>query len=92
MSTQHYHDELICLRDAAKRLPSHHAGKRVHMATLYRWIASGRLPAVRRGRWWFVRPEDLDALAVPYRHVTLPRAGRPSPAWVQDYLRKHRII
>jgi excisionase family DNA binding protein len=34
---------------------------RVNVRTVYRMIRSGRLPAVRVGRQWRVRPADLDA-------------------------------
>jgi excisionase family DNA binding protein len=33
---------------------------RVHSDTLYRWIRSGRLPAVKVVGRWYVRRDDLD--------------------------------
>lgn len=83
-------NELICLREAAKRLPSHRPGKRVHLATLYRWIFEGRLPAVRRGRWWFVRPQDLDGLTTAVRPVQLAKPCQVSQ-WAKDGLRRAGI-
>jgi excisionase family DNA binding protein len=32
--------------------------------TLRRWVTSGQLPAIRRGRWYRIRPEDLAAIGV----------------------------
>ena len=34
-------EELVSLRDAAKLLPRRRAGKRPHVATLYRWTTRG---------------------------------------------------
>lgn len=76
--------DLIPLKDACKLLPSGRAGKRVHLATLYRWVLSGKLPAVRRGRNYFVRREDLDALHKPVevvmREMRRRRVPQPSAA------------
>ena len=34
-------EHVLCLRDAAKRLPKRRGGKRPHVATLYRWAKRG---------------------------------------------------
>lgn len=59
--------DYISLSEAARRLPSPRAGKRTHISTLWRWVLSGKLPAVRRGRWYFVRVCDLEAMSQPVK-------------------------
>lgn len=58
METRHAPDELD-LWTAAERLG-------LGRAALNVFVLQGRLPAQRRGRQWFVRPEDLDAFADAY--------------------------
>jgi excisionase family DNA binding protein len=54
---------MMSLHDAAERLG-------VHYMTVYRYIRTGRLPAVKDGGTWHVNAADLDAL----------RPGAPEPA------------
>jgi Helix-turn-helix domain len=65
---------LVSAKEAARLLPSHVPGKRISLKTIYNWIFSGRLPAVKRGKFWFVNPDDLFALNVP----TLPTQIQPA--------------
>jgi len=59
-------DRLLALRELPQHLPRRR-GKRVNLATLYRWIGRGvcrgsdrvRLPAVRIGGIYYVDPADL---------------------------------
>jgi excisionase family DNA binding protein len=79
----------VCLADAAKLLPSHRPGRHVHLSTLYRWIESGRLPAVRRGRWFFVRRRDLAALSKPVGKAKPSRAKKArSSNWSAEVARR----
>jgi hypothetical protein len=63
---------LIALRDVPRLLPMR-AGKRICIKTLYRWVFSGRLPAVKIGNSYYITPQALAELARP---VELP-APRP---------------
>jgi excisionase family DNA binding protein len=83
--------DLISLSEAARRIPSCRRGKKTHLATLYRWISSGRLKAYRRGRSYFVRPEDLKALyEVVQATGRVPVSPPPAkvPAWVNKTLKE----
>lgn len=57
--------DLLCLRDAAKLLPSSRAGKRVHASTLYRWIIEKRIRGFRLGRYWYVSRQEVLSLFRP---------------------------
>jgi hypothetical protein len=63
-------DTLITVKEAAKLCPSPYA-KHVNVATVYRWIMTGKLKAVRRNRTFFVTLRDLNAMLVPV--VPAPR-------------------
>lgn len=52
--------ERISLHEAAERLG-------VHYMTVYRYVRTGRLDAVREGVQWLVDPRDLDAMRSPGR-------------------------
>jgi hypothetical protein len=41
MAIDLFSDEIVSLREAAKRLPVRRAGKRPNVATLYRWCSEG---------------------------------------------------
>lgn len=79
--------DLLTLTQIASRLPGSRGARRVHPATITRWILSGcpardgrrvKLAATRAGTRWLVRESDLraffDALAAPPA-----AAGTPSP-------------
>lgn len=88
-------NDLLSLTEAAKLLPSCRAGKRVHVATLYRWVLSGRLPAVKRGRYYFVRRADLDAMARPVERPCLeipPRRPSVNANTQEEALRYLRAV
>jgi excisionase family DNA binding protein len=57
---------MMTVRDVARYL-------RVHDITIYRMVNSGRLPAVRVGRVWRFRREDID------RWLTSNGTGTASP-------------
>jgi hypothetical protein len=66
--------ELLSLAEVLERVPSAHRGKRLARTTLLRWIHAGLLPAVQRGRHYFVRPADLQRLYTPStKEAELPR-------------------
>lgn len=52
-------DDLIPLAEARLLIPSPRPGKRTNLATVYRLIDSGELPAWKRGRWLFVSRADV---------------------------------
>lgn len=56
--------ELIALRELPKLLPKRPNGKRVHLATIYRWIQRGvrgvRLRATKIGGSTFIEQRNLD--------------------------------
>jgi excisionase family DNA binding protein len=53
--------------------PEEVAGElRVTRRTVYEWLRTGRLPGLRAGRWWRIRPEDVAAFL---RETN----GRPEP-------------
>lgn len=86
-------EELIHVTQAAKLLPSHKPGRRVHVHTIYRWIREGKLPAVKRGRFFFVRRCDILAMAKPVAPPSVCRGPTPrTPAWVHEQLKRSRII
>lgn len=49
--------DTVSLRAAAEQLG-------LHYMTVYRYVRTGRLPAVKQGGQWYVDPADLDALTV----------------------------
>jgi excisionase family DNA binding protein len=56
------------------------AARRVHVCveTIRRWIKSGQLPAVRRGKHcYLIKEEDLDRMFAP---VVRPAEGADAPA------------
>ena len=82
-------DDLLTLAEARDLVPSPRPGCRTHLATLYRWVLSGRLPAVRRGRWYFVRRADLLKIATPVPVQASAKTPRLSPRLLAA--RKRRI-
>ncbi len=71
-------EPLLTLAQAATRFPGHRGGKRIHPATLTRWILAGvraidggrvRLEAVRAGSRWLTSEAALqrftEALSAP---------------------------
>ena len=59
----------LTVSQVCERVPGARGARRLHPATVTRWILSGcpardgkrvRLPATRAGSRWLVRPEDLD--------------------------------
>lgn len=58
-------DGYVSLAEAATLVPSPRLGKQTNVCTLHRWVNSGKLAAVRRGRWYFVRVSDLEAMMQP---------------------------
>lgn len=84
-------DDLIPIAEAAKRLPSHLPGKHVHIATVHRWIATGRLQGWRRGHYWFVSAADVRAMAVaaPFTPAApLTSGAKPKPAKVPEWVER----
>lgn len=76
--------ELLTISQVVSRIPGSRGAKRVHPATVVRWITSGcpardgnrlKLAATRAGSRWLVRPADLAAF-----FAALAAEPTPSPA------------
>jgi hypothetical protein len=82
--------ELLTISQIVTRLPGARGARRVHPATVVRWITAGcpardgtrvRLAATRAGSRWLVRPSDLDAFFAALAADPVPPADPPrSPA------------
>jgi excisionase family DNA binding protein len=57
--------DLIPMAEAARLLPSNRPGKRLHVATLYRWLFSGRLRGWKIGRHYHVSRAEVLRMAEP---------------------------
>jgi excisionase family DNA binding protein len=59
---------------------------RVTRRTIYEWLKAGRLPGLRVGRGWRIRPEDLDAFRhpEPRNELSLTRAADAPPMSWQE--------
>jgi excisionase family DNA binding protein len=77
---------LLSLKDAADLLG-------VHYMTAYRYVRTGRLPAVKEGARWQVRPEDLAALldTPTADHPPSPRRARRGEADYVERLKKRLV-
>lgn len=89
--------EWLTLKACADRLPRRN-GQRMSLAALYRWILSGKLPAVRIGRIYYVHPQDLADLAKPVEKrkrqaplIGTSRAQRAMDRETDELLRKHGL-
>ena len=89
-------DDLIPIKEACKLIPSHVPGKRLSLGTAYRWILSGRLPAIRRGSYYFVHRADVLRIAAgePVQVVARePRnAKSPGLVWAEKVLREKGVL
>lgn len=72
--------ERITLQQAADQLG-------VHYMTAYRYVRTGRLPAVKQGAEWRVDPDDLTDLHVGRRPESAPSPDRPVRRWSADPVR-----
>lgn len=83
---------LICLRAAVDLLPSTRPGRPINIQTLARWCQLGKVRAVKRNGFWFVRPEDLEAMHRPYQPMQIEPQTRAVPAHVLAKLRDMGVI
>jgi excisionase family DNA binding protein len=85
--------DLLPLSEVARRIPSRHSGRHMNAATIYRWVKSGKLPAVKIGRTLFVRESELVKLIEPRRVATAKKvldsqkARQKSQTWSSRVLR-----
>jgi excisionase family DNA binding protein len=64
----------------------------VNLRTVYRLIKAGRIPAVRVGRQWRFRKQDLDAWLDSQRSLSGAGAGATKPAARPEESRRPRIL
>lgn len=70
--------ELVPIRDVPKRLPPRSTGRPIHISAVYRWIASGRLEALKIGGTTYTSEAALVRFAqqlnpnVPTRTIESP--------------------
>lgn len=84
-------DDLLCLKDAAKLVPSPHGGGRgVHQNTLKRWIFSGRLRHWKIGPYLLVRKADLMDLIKPAEKPAPPPP--PVLSRTDEILKRHGLL
>lgn len=80
------HEELVHLREVPALLPSH-AGKRIHISTVYRWVNRGvdgvRLETVKVGGLHYTSHEALSAFFVQNPNYR-PPYGRSPPSAEAD--------
>ncbi len=89
---------LLSLRACAERLPRRPDGEKICLATLYRWVRTGKLPAVKIGKSYYVHPEDLADMARPVEvrqrvapDVPSTRAQRAWEKEREEILRRHGL-
>ena len=74
------HEELLSLRDAASSLPRRRRGRKIHVATLYRWSQRGirgqRLETIQVGG---SRCTSLAALPRFFARLSQPEGNRSAP-------------
>ena len=84
----HEVETVLSLTDAAARLPRRRGGKRVNVATLYRWASNGcrgvRLETIQIGG---TRCTSMQALQRFFDRLSTPGAGPVGP----DHRREARV-
>jgi hypothetical protein len=84
-------ETLISLSDVPPRIPAKRSGKRVHLASVYRWASSGcRGIVLETLQVGGVRCTSVEALQRFF--VGLTRAGSGQPATTQTTQRRQREI
>lgn len=75
-------------------LPSCRPGRKLALSTVYRWIARGQLDCCRRGRWRFVRRDQVLGMMQPAQPDREPsRLDRAmADAWTESTLRRFGLI
>jgi hypothetical protein len=58
-------DDLISLAQACRLLPSRKPGRKMHVASLYRWVQRGKIQGWRVGSIWYVSERDVLAMIRP---------------------------
>lgn len=75
-------EEVISLAEAVKRLPARRAGKRTHVATLYRWAKRGvcgvTLETIQVGGTLCTSLEALQRFCDQLSHPSTPTRTRPA--------------
>ncbi len=92
-------DDLVGLAEAARILPCAIPGRKIHTATLCRWIFSGRLRGWKICGRLFVSRADLRALARPVKvkvgaieqRKEKVAANKERERWTRDTLAAHGI-
>lgn len=85
-------DDLIPLAEARLLIPSPRPGKRTNLATVYRLVNTGELPAWKRGPWIFVSRADVLGLVVGREPVRRVQTAAATSRRTQAALRRHRLL
>jgi excisionase family DNA binding protein len=85
-------DEVLTTNQIARLL-------KVHIASVYRWLLSGKLVGYRRGGRFVVRRQDLEAFLEPVvpmrdrpRLVPLKAEKREMDAWTREVLTRAKLL
>lgn len=86
----------VSLAEAARRLPSTQAGKRVHVSTVYRLAVKHGVMLLRRGQWRYVEWEGilrLFTVELPARRIEpQPRRSKAQAEWTRKTLEEAGIL
>ncbi len=73
---------LLTLADVARQLPPGPTGRKPSACAIWRWATKGldgiRLPALRLGSTWYVRPSDLEAFGEQLARRSLEKLDKPA--------------
>jgi excisionase family DNA binding protein len=69
-------DDLLPAAAAARLVPSCRPGKKMHLSTVHRWVAAGKLRGWKVGRWLHVSRAELLALVRPVGKALAERRRR----------------
>ncbi len=74
---------LLSLADVARHLPPGPNGRKPSTTACWRWIVRGcggvKLPALRLGHSWYVRPSDLEEFGLELARRSLEKLEHPAP-------------
>ncbi|MBW7863821.1 MAG: hypothetical protein H3C30_05335 [Candidatus Hydrogenedentes bacterium] len=72
---------LLSLADVSRLLPPGPDGKKISTCSIWRWCVKGcdgvKLPALRLGHGWYVRPEALESFGEELARRSIEKLDRP---------------